>query len=355
MKRDIRTDHQLLLELRSAVTDLKRTSPWPGFIRFVSLGAITLGLAGLSWHAATLSGFVLGAIATSIFYTFWLVCNHDAIHRTLTGWKWFDALMPRLIAWPIGLPLGTYGQLHRLHHKYNGIDLKDPERIQWADAEYRAAPGWQRWYVRHQWPIDIVVFGSIGLIVKTIRHGLKQADSSPHLPAQMIVDLLGVLSLQTVILSFLYLQSASLWRYLMFLFILERGVGVMMQTREHLEHYGLWQQMDSYPLTQLYACRNIETFPWVNWLMGGLPYHGIHHAFPQIPTNHLPEAFHRVQAVLQQHQLPAMTFDSGYVLSSLRLGQHYSLIETGPPETGPREIGSRETGLHPTTSIPSAA
>ncbi len=43
----------------------------------------------------------------------------------------------------------------------------DPERVQWTDAEYQRANPFLRWYVRHQWGVDVFGLGGIGLIVKT--------------------------------------------------------------------------------------------------------------------------------------------------------------------------------------------
>ncbi|MEN8445766.1 MAG: fatty acid desaturase, partial [Cyanobacteria bacterium J06555_13] len=174
--------------------------------------------------------------------------------------------------------------------------------------------------------------GSLGLIVKIIWQGFKQRAHSPQLPQQIIIDLLGMVGVQVIILSILYSQAISFGRYLIFLIILERGIGIIMQTRDHLEHFGCWQPMENYQLTQLYSCRNIKTFPCVNWLMGGLPYHSVHHAFPQIPSYHLPLAFQRLQVVLQQHQQPPMILDLGYVVSSFRLGCQTALIETNPTQ-----------------------
>lgn len=328
MKLSASTNSQLLHDLRAAVVDLKRVNPWLGLCRFVILCGVTVLLVRLTWQANRLSLFVLGAIATSIFYSFWLICSHDAIHRTLTGWDWFDSLMPRLVSWLMLIPTGTYAQLHRLHHGRNGINLQDPERVQWTDVEYEQATACQRLYVRYQWPIDIFLLGSIGLIVKIIRSGFKQKDNAAYLPGQIFIDLVGGLSMQAIIISWLCLSQVNLWKYLLFLVIVERGVGIVMQTRDHLEHYGLWHRADSFQLTQLYACRNQKTFGWVNWLMGGLPYHSVHHAFPEIPSYHLPEAFARIQSVLQRHGLPPMVLESGYLYSGLRLGFRSALIDT---------------------------
>jgi fatty acid desaturase len=74
--------------------------------------------------------FLTATMLAGIVYSFWPICTHDMPHQTLTGWKWFDPIMPRLISWPILSPYGVYPKLHRLHHAWNGIDWRDPERDQ---------------------------------------------------------------------------------------------------------------------------------------------------------------------------------------------------------------------------------
>lgn len=321
---------QLLRDLREAVADLKEINPWAGLLRFMSLGSVTAALMVLTWQLGQggerIELFILGAIATSVAYSFWLICNHDATHRSLTGWNWFDGVSPRLISWPMLLPIGTYNQIHNLHHGWNGLDLRDPERVQWTAAEYNAAPLYQRWYVHYQWIIDIFILGSFGLTSKTLLRSLTLRKNAPALRQQMIIDAVGIVCTQGAIISLLLFYGLDLWAYLLFWVVLERGIGIIMQTRDHLEHYGLWQEMGSYQLTQLYACRNIKTFPWVNWLMGGLPYHSVHHAFPDIASNNLPKAFDRIQAVLQHHHLAPLPLAPGYLYTSFSLAIHPCLI-----------------------------
>jgi fatty acid desaturase len=319
--------HRLNHALRTAVADLETVNPWLGFWRFLSLGAVFLSLAGLAW--VTTSGWlfvVYGAIA-GVVYAFWLVCTHDAVHATLTGWKGFDSWVSRLISYPMLWPYGTYAQLHRLHHAWNGIDLRDPERVQWTQAEYERASPLRQWYVRYQWPIDILIFGGLGFIAKTVYHALRLRPQFPVLSQALLWDGVGILLMQVVIGTVILLQDCWV-QYLVFWFVLERVIGLILQARDHLEHYGLWRTAQGHQLTQLYACRNLTTSPEVGWLMGGLNHHAVHHAFPGIPFNHLAEAFDRIQWVLEQHELPAMMRDGGYIQETLRLGTQPCLIQT---------------------------
>jgi hypothetical protein len=35
-----------------------------------------------------------------------------------------------LLSWPMAWPLATYSRLYLLHHRWNGLDARDPERTQ---------------------------------------------------------------------------------------------------------------------------------------------------------------------------------------------------------------------------------
>lgn len=311
--------------LKLAVADLEIVNPWVGLWRFLTLGILFLSFVSLAWSTPHLLLMVIYTGIAGVLYSFWLVCTHDAAHYTLTSWQWFDTGMSRLASYPMSWPYGTYAILHRLHHAWNGIDLRDPERVQWTQTEYEQAPSWQQWYVRHQWIVDILLLGGIGLIIKTTWHGWKFRHQFPALQRALLLDWIGILLIQTSLIM-MAIAHSRLGNYLLFWFILERVIGLIVQTRDHLEHYGLWGTARGHLLTQLYACRNLTTLPLVSWLMGGLPDHAIHHAFPRIPFNHLPEAFQRIQTVLENYRLPAMQRGRGYISETLRLSVQPALI-----------------------------
>ncbi|QJB47250.1 fatty acid desaturase family protein [Dolichospermum flos-aquae] len=313
-------------DLQEATTDLHQINPSIGLLRFGVLGLIFLSLVILAWSVPMGSIYLVATMLAGVVYSFLLICTHDMTHQTLTGWKWFDIVMPRLISWPILSPYGVYGELHRLHHAWNGTNLRDPERMQWTKQEYEQASPLLQWYVRHQWGCDIFLLGGIGLIVKTLLKGLQFQKLVSNMRRQLLLDVVGILLVQGVFLT-LVISHFQLWRYLLFWFILERIIGIILQTRDHLEHYALWGRFKNHQLTQMYASRNLQTSSLVGWLMGGLNYHAVHHAFPDIPFNQLPEAFERIQKVLQKHGFPAMQLDAGYLKSTYWLSSHPSLID----------------------------
>jgi fatty acid desaturase len=173
-------------------------------------------------------------------------------------------------------------------------------------------------------------WGGFGLIAKTVFNAIRWSDRVPSLHSMLLLDSVGILFMQICLLS-IAIFNHCLGLYFLFWLILERVIGAIMQARDHLEHYGLWSRVPSHQLTQLYASRNLTTSSWIAWCMGGLNHHAVHHAFPNLPFNHLPEAFNRIQTVLAQYDLPPMSIGDGYVRETLHLGTQPSLIGEAQP------------------------
>ncbi|MGC9504528.1 fatty acid desaturase family protein [Baaleninema sp.] len=315
--------------LRDATQDLYDIEPWRGLLRFSGLGVCVVALVWLAWRRDSLAELLSWTVLAGIVYTFWLICSHDAAHRTLTGWRGFDEISVRLMSWPVMWPVGVYSELHRLHHSWNGRDLRDPERVQWTREEYDRASPWLRWYVRHQWLIDVLLLGGIGIILKTLIRGVQLRSVSPRLTRQLLLDIGGMVAVQGSLLTWVVLTHQSVWHYGLFWLVLERTIGVMMQTRDHLEHYGLWRCGESHLVNQLYGSRNLSVLPGFGWLLGGLQYHAVHHGFPGIPCYRLETAFQRVQAVLVEQGCEPMAVGDGYVREIWRLGLHPAVIDSG--------------------------
>ena len=332
---DSRTQTSLVNDLHRATASFDRVNPVVGLVRFGVLGCVVLSLAAIAWTSTYEVVFWGSTVLLGVAYAFWLICTHDMVHHTLTGWTWFDEFFSRLISYPMMWFYGLYAELHRLHHGWNGIDLRDPERVQWTWQDYQQAHPLVQWYVRHQWVVDIFVLGGIGMILKTLFHALQFQSLVPRIRRQLLIDVLGMVLVQGTIVTVAVLHGQG-WRYLFFWLVLERVIGAMMQTRDHLEHYALWGNASGYQLTQLYACRNLKVSPLIGWLMGGLNYHAVHHAFPGIPFNQLSEAFQRIQTVLHQHDLPLMNVDRGYIQETIYFSQHPSLIGDANPTDATR-------------------
>jgi fatty acid desaturase len=319
------SDTALLRELCAAVGDLggdltlaeRLRSGW----RLVILAALLLGGSWLYWNLPLGGAAILAVLVAGVAYSLLLIATHEMVHGTLFGLQQLEQGLGCLLSWPMAWPYLTYGRLHRLHHRWNGRDRRDPERTTPLPDEWPAVNGGRRLLQRHPLPLRLLVLGGVGLILDTALKGLQLRDVDVGLAAARRWDGVGVVLLHSAMLVWA-LSQGMLGRYLLFWLLLERVIGAIVQFRGLVEHHGLWQPQASHLLTQLYASRSIQARPWLNALMGGLPNHSAHHAFPWIPAARLPEASQRIAAVLQHHGAPALPQVASYGQALLDLWRH---------------------------------
>jgi fatty acid desaturase len=299
-------------ELRAAVADLGAPPSltergWSG-LRLILLLAVLLSGAWLYWRLPLGGPAVAALLLAALAYALLLIATHEMLHGTCFGLGRWEQPLACLLSWPMAWPYLTYGRLHRLHHRWNGSDHRDPERTTALPAELRRAGALRRLWWRQQLPLRLALLGGVGLIADTVIKGwrLRAVDSS--LAAARWRDGAGVTVMHAAMLL-IVLSQGALGRYLLFWLLLERGIGLIVQFRGLVEHHGLWeaglqqpepnQARGSHLLTQLYSTRNVRAAAWLNALMGGLPHHSAHHAFPRIPSARLPLASRRIAAVPQ--------------------------------------------------------
>lgn len=301
----------LAVELSRAVAGLERIDAGPNRLRLLgllsllllgSLGYWTLPHAGLAIAAALLAGLA---------YALLLISTHEMVHGTCLGQPRLEFALGCLLSWPMAWPFASYASLHQLHHRWNGSDRRDPERVQPLLSEWRRAGRLQRWCLRHPLPVRALLLGGIGLILETLRQGWRLRDQDPRLNQRLCLDLVAITGLHGGLLALACAQGLLL-RHALFWLLLERVIGAIVQCRGLIEHHGLWRARGSHLLTQLYGSRSVRSSPLVNALMGGLPHHAAHHAFPMLPTAQLPLATRRIEAVLARHDLPPLPMAGSY-------------------------------------------
>lgn len=300
-------------QLGRVVQDLQTTVPIPGLWRYFSSISIMFVALALAYNLSLSdAGFYLFASVAGVFFAAAAVTTHDAIHHTLTGIAWFDEVSARVATWGVLWPHGTYSELHKLHHKMNGVDLRDPERVTYTEAEYNAAGAVRKFMIRHQLLIAVFVSGGIGMILGHLFRARSFLKQSKALRRQLALDIIAILSINGLLYG-LAAANGQLTKAVVLYLIVERIGGGLLQLRAHVEHYGLGGKRDNYFSTQLHACRNIETNPVMSWLFNGLNFHSIHHAFPKVPFYHLEEAHHRMTATLIKEGAQQMPQTKGYI------------------------------------------
>ncbi len=99
---------KLTTELQTEIADLRQVDPRIGLFRFATIGAIVLSLTALAWSASDIRAFVGITAITGIFYAFWMLCSHDMVHQTLTGWSCVPRYSIRSIACSIRADSGGF-------------------------------------------------------------------------------------------------------------------------------------------------------------------------------------------------------------------------------------------------------
>lgn len=299
----------LVRDLYAAVADLgaapSRLERLRSSLRLGLLAAVLLSCSWLYW-VLLLSWQAIGAVLLAgVAYALVLIATHEMVHGNFLGHPKFEQLLGCILSWPMAWPYLTYSRLHRLHHRWNGTDLRDPERTTPISQELEMSGRWQRFLRRHPLLVRMLIIGGVGLIAKTAIKGRQLQAVDRSLRRACIIDGVGVFVLHSVLLL-LVISHGVLLRYLLFWLLLERMIGMILQFRGLVEHHGLFLGQGVHLLTQLYASRSITAGPWLNALMGGLPYHGAHHAFPWIPAARLPQATQRIASVLSSHNADKM-------------------------------------------------
>ncbi|MEY4629991.1 MAG: hypothetical protein RIQ81_111 [Pseudomonadota bacterium] len=305
-------------DLETLIRDLEAITPWRGLLKSaVGFGLfLTLALVAIL-SPSPLVSFIAACLA-GLLSTTLLVMTHDALHRTLTGWAWYDELYPMAVSYPLLWPHQTYREIHKIHHKMNGNDENDPERVQWTEEEYARANRVVKWYVRNQWVIDIFVMGGMGYILATLARAIPFSRHVSSIRRALLIDAVGIIGTNAIIYSMCIAYGYGLKYFLLYLLV-ERMVGGLQQLRAHTEHYGLFGRGAHYFETQIFNCRNINTSRIVSYFFNGLNFHSVHHAFVKVPFYNLAEAHRRLVAVYGD-KLPFLEEDSylGVALRSIK-------------------------------------
>ena len=291
-------ENLLVAELNRCRRDLARSEPAGGGLRITALLAgLSIGGA-LYWSADLLWLRACGLAVVSTSETFLLIATHEACHGTLLRNSRLEKVLAAAISWPMAWPFFSYRLLHQLHHLWNGCDECDPERV--------------NLHSRHPLWSAVAVQAGLGLMVKTYRAAWELRAVRPRLRHSLKLDVAGVLSVQAVLISLAIWQGVLL-EYLLSWIVVERLSGGLLQMRALVEHWGLEQRTQRNPvLIQLYGSRTIKVGPALNLLLGGLPYHSAHHAYPSVPSRQLPLLTERIEQTLKTHNYPPLPASENY-------------------------------------------
>jgi fatty acid desaturase len=306
-----RADRLMTEEIEDAVQPLFKVNRALGWGRLLLLLLPALACLVMYIREPYLPVAVLWLLAAAVFYAFVMISTHDISHASLLDLGSAEQALGCALSWPVAWPYRTYRNLHQLHHRMNGMDLRDPERREPSEEELSRAGWWRRLHFRHPFWLSVLVLGGIQLIGSMFWFGWKLRDSHSRLVGGLISDGIGILVVQAAMFTWA-IGHGQLIKLLLMLVVVERVVGALMQVRGMIEHHGIWKRFSTYELTQLYSSRNIAASSLVNLLMGGLPHHSLHHAYPSIPYDKLPQATSIAEEVLGRNGHPPLPKINSY-------------------------------------------
>jgi len=312
-------------ELTRAMADFQQMRPGPGLVRIAMSLIIIFPLVAFCLTTQNPWAFFFSAALLAVALGSILILTHDAIHHTLTGWRWLDEAFPRLLSFPLFWPHGVYSELHKLHHKMNGADPVDPERVQWSDAEYERAGPVGRFLARHQFSLAVFLYGGLGMLYSLLRNGIYFAPKSKGVRRQLVLDGVFIVVFNVVLYTALAQYDMALRFFVMWI-VFERIGGGIMQFRSHILHYGLWGKEANFFETQIFNSRNIVTNKLVSLYFVHLNFHSVHHAFPTVPFYNLEKAHRRLQALYSGER--RMVEEEGYAKTAWRLMSSLHLAKT---------------------------
>jgi fatty acid desaturase len=289
-------------KLARTLLRMSEISPSQGLTHAAIHTVLFLGLVisfGALWQRDTFLAVII-TLPMALVYTAIVVTSHDCIHHTYTGIKRFDDYWPLIWLWVVFWPHRTYSEIHKIHHALLGRDFDDPERPTFLKSEFEKSGVVRRWYIRHQWIVNIFIFGGAGFIVKHWLTARRLSKRFPQLTIAMQRDKIGLIAV-SVVTWLIYLYFNIFTEYLITFFVLERIGGGLLQMRALAEHYGLWEGRNTDPVTrQAMSCRNIKAGWLGRWLYNDLCFHSIHHIYPSIPWYKLGEAHLTILPLLKQ-------------------------------------------------------
>jgi len=279
-------------KLAKALAKMSEVSPTQGLLHAFIHTVMFVGLVSaifVFWKRdARLA--VMATIPFVFVYTAILVTAHDCMHRTYTGLKWFDDYWPVYWTAMMYWPHRTYSEIHKLHHGMLGRDFDDPERPTFLRSEYESAGWMKRWYIRHQWLINIFILGGIGFICKHWLLGRRLADKYPQVRTAMRRDAVAILLIVPLNVG-LAIYFDHFWGFFSSFVMAERIGGGLLQLRGLVEHYGLWDAKGADVVRrQAMSARNVRAGWFFRWIFNDLCFHSIHHVYPSIPWYKLGEA-----------------------------------------------------------------
>jgi len=292
----------------------------PGF--YLKLGAWIAGLFLTALYLTVVQKrAVAGAVATGMFWQQLAFIGHDLGHSSVSHKKRVDTVIALIIGNPLGgIAIGWWKWTHNVHHVVPNSVEHDPDNQHlpifavdhlmldgfFSEFHNRDMPFckvaanlvvWQPWtyYV-------VMVFARFNLYVQSWLYVLGE-----HCKRDKAAEAAGLLFFAFGIAG-IGLNFGS-WKTFLTWLLLAHVAGSLLEIQITLSHFaetvygglpGLTDD-DEWYVNQVRTTLNIDCYPWLDWVHGGLQFQTEHHLWPRLPRHRLRAARDLLKPLCEQH------------------------------------------------------
>lgn len=277
-------------DYRKALVQISNT-----FIPYISLWAVMIYcvMQGLSvWITLVLS------IAAAAFLVRLFILFHDCCHGAFFPWRFGNRLFGYIAGILTFTPFDDWQRTHVIHHGNSGdLDNRGVGDV-WTltVAEYLSAPRPKRWAYRI-FRNPLVLFSVTPLVLFLIMHrfpspGAKKRENfSVMFTNGAIATVIIVMSLTLGFQNYLLIQMPII--------LMAASIGMWLFYVQHQYEDVYWSRNDSWDLTRsgLEGSSYYKLPTVLQWLVGNIGLHHIHHVRANIPNYNLQRCYNEIPAL----------------------------------------------------------
>ena len=227
-----------------------------------------------------IAGLVVGTLLLSHVMHVHLIALHEAAHGLLSPVRWVNDVMGVAVGVFGLLSLSLYRAAHHAHHAYLATE-RDEEL--WPFV-HPASPRWARRLAAFIELTCGLLFTPFLFLRAFLRRGT--VIRNPAIRRRIWIETIGIFAFWGLVVG--AVACWDLWKFWLFMYVVPAWIaGNTQSLRKYIEHMGVTGS------TALSATRSVQPSGWtgrfISLMLFHEPFHGIHHKYPRLPHQTLPE------------------------------------------------------------------
>jgi len=254
--------------------------------------------------------YLLGCVVLAAWVVRLFVIQHDAGHNALSPSPLLNQLIGHICSVFEFTPFVHWHRHHWHHHRTAGnLEQQDGlgDIYTLTVAQFRALPHWKQWVYRgfrNRWHFFCLSPTYLFLIMH--RFPLVNFPFSPIVQKPKFIDWANILALDALYIvlgwwAWTHWAVAQAWVITYGIaFMIAATTGVLLFYTQHqfemtyYEHDDEWSFYDS----SMQGSMTLRLpYPWMEWMIGNINFHSLHHLKPNIPMYDLPKCHTRLQQI----------------------------------------------------------